>query len=119
MGQPLPLRCAAALVAHGPRVLLLPRAALSLDNVYTLSPIFASDGLRAQRSFSVAAHPASRFLQSSLQRRENLKTCLGQPREVAPVHRKQVRTRDRLLTAPGSGRRKKSEEIRSQGSFGS
>jgi hypothetical protein len=41
IGQPLPLLCDAALVANGPRVLLLTRASLSLDNVDTLSPIFA------------------------------------------------------------------------------
>jgi hypothetical protein len=41
MGPPLPLLCAAVLVANGPRGLLLTRASRSLDNVYTLRPLFA------------------------------------------------------------------------------
>jgi hypothetical protein len=40
MGHPLPLLLYTALVAHGLRGLLLPRAWLSLDNVDALSPLF-------------------------------------------------------------------------------
>src|SRR5262249_15805032 len=41
LGPPLSLRCVAALVANGWRVLLLTRAWFSLDNIYVLSPLFA------------------------------------------------------------------------------
>jgi hypothetical protein len=41
MGHPLALLLDTALVPHGLRVLLLPRAWLSLDNVEALSPLFA------------------------------------------------------------------------------
>jgi len=40
IGHPLSLLFVAALVANGLRVLLLPRAWLSLDNVCALSPTF-------------------------------------------------------------------------------
>jgi transposase len=51
IGHPLALLCAAALVAHGLRVLLLTRAWFSLDNVNALSPLFEEDGMREQINF--------------------------------------------------------------------
>jgi hypothetical protein len=51
IGHPLSLLCVAALVAHGLRVRLLPRAWFSLDNTYVLSPLFAEDGRRERINF--------------------------------------------------------------------
>src|SRR5207245_1715070 len=41
--------------------------------------------MREQRSFEVAEHATDSSLHSSLRRRENLKTCLVQPRRVCAV----------------------------------
>ena len=48
-------------------------------------------------------------LHSSLWRRENLNTCLVQPRSVAPSYGNPVRPRHRLLTTLGRQRRKKAK----------
>src|SRR5262249_52432073 len=48
-------------------------------------------------------------LHSSLWRRAHLKTCVVQPRSVAPSYGNPVRTRHRLLTMPGLPRRKKAK----------
>jgi hypothetical protein len=85
LGPPLALLCDTVLGAHGRRVLLLTRASLSRDNVEALRPIVAEDGRRAQRHCSVAAQQVSLWLQSSLRRRESLKTCVVQPCTVCAV----------------------------------
>src|SRR5882724_3175955 len=61
LGHPRSLQCAAALVAHGRRVLLLTRAWFSLDNVNALSPLLAEDGRREQRNCEVAERSQTRL----------------------------------------------------------
>jgi hypothetical protein len=85
MGPPLSLLCVAALVANGPRGLLLTRAWRSLANACALSPLFDEDGRREWRHCSVAEHSTASSLHASLKRREHRKTCVVQPRTVCAV----------------------------------
>ena len=65
LGPPLALLCVAALVAHGPRGLLLTRAWRSLDNAGALRPLFDEAGMRERRHGSGAEDTRDAALQSS------------------------------------------------------
>ena len=56
------------------------------------------------------------LLCTHLRRRQSLHTCVVRPHWRAPTHRNQVRTCDRLSTALGPGKRKKSTKTALRGS---
>jgi hypothetical protein len=105
LGPPLSLLLHAARGAHGRRGRLLTRAGRSLDNVERCAqPLTRTGGGHRDISRSPSTHVS---LHASPRRREHRKTCVGQPRSVAPGHSKPVRPRPRLLTTPGTQRREK------------
>jgi Transposase len=110
IGHPLSLPFVAALVAHGLRGLLLTRAWVSLDNVDALSPIFAEDGRRERRHFSVAERSPTRLCTRRLGVESTSRRVWCSHRRSAPSYGNHVRTHNRLLTAPGPGKRQKSKK---------
>jgi hypothetical protein len=110
LGPPLSRLFLAALVANGLRGRLLTRAWDSRDNVDALRPIFAEDGRRARRSVSVAEHAPTRLCTRRLGVESTARHGWGSHIRSAPSYGTHVRTPHRLRTAPGPGKRKKSQE---------
>jgi hypothetical protein len=107
MGPPLSLLFDAALVAHGPRVRLLPRTCRALDNACALSPLLDEDGRRARRHCSVAARAPTRLCPRRPGGEGTARRVWCRHVWSALSYGNHGRTRDRLLTTSGIYRRKK------------
>jgi hypothetical protein len=107
LGPPLALLCSTARGAPGRRGRLLPRAGCSRDTGDAGRPLWASDGRRAPRHVAVAAHAQTRRCPRRPGGASTARRVGCRHGRAAPSSGNHVRTPDRLLTVPGSPRRKK------------